>query len=119
MSKKFDLGSVALKPQPLSKPLHNIGVLGKEEYHLDTIRRSLNTGLIDKLKKLYGSEKWKYKLIKNVKEYQKQDLQYAQLIQFEKGANHTANFLIMIMSEIARIDKSADIQVFKDGVNIK
>ncbi|NTU99048.1 hypothetical protein HGA64_03520 [Candidatus Falkowbacteria bacterium] len=121
MSKKFALGNVATQPQP--KPLQNIGVLMKEEPSLDVLRKSLNTSLIEKLKSLYaaeyGTDKWKYRLIKNVKEYQKQDMQHVQLIQFEKGANHTANFLLMILSEIARLDKSADIQIFRDGVKIR
>jgi hypothetical protein len=119
MSKKFELGSIAVKPEPKSKPLQHIGVLGKDEHQMDVIRKALNASLIDKLKKLYNSEKWKYKLIKNVKEYQKQDMQYAQLIQFEKGGSHHVNFMIIIMGEIARLDKSLDIQIFKDGVKIK
>jgi hypothetical protein len=123
MSKKFELGNVAIKAQPSSKPLHNIGVLMKDEPQLEILRKSLNKTLIEKLKTIYlreyGSDKWKYRLVKNVREFQKQDMQHTQLLQFEKGANHTANFLLMILSEIARLDKSADIQIFKDGVQMR
>jgi hypothetical protein len=123
MSKKFELGNVAVKAQPSARPLHNIGVLMKDEPQIDMLRKSLNKSLIGKLKTLYlkeyNSDKWKYRLVKNVREFQKQDMQHAQLLQFEKGANHTANFLLMILSEIARLDNSADIQIFKDGVKIR
>lgn len=122
MSKKFALGNVATKPQPLAMPVQSMGVFKTDEPLMDTFRKKLNEALIEKLKSVYlteyGSDKWKYRLIKNVRLYQKQELQYVQLQQIENGSNYTINSLMMILVEIARLDSSFDIQVFKDGVQI-
>lgn len=90
-----------------------------ENKDLAYFRLKLHTVLIDRLKKVYGKDKWKYTFIQNVNQKYSVTLQYKQLEIFEDGGTRNESILNLMLLEILDNDKKFDVILRKERKNIR
>jgi hypothetical protein len=119
MAKKtFDFSQPKTAPATKKKSVASLDVLSKETDPLEDFKLNFVNSLIGKLKSIYDSDKWKYRLIKNAKQDYNFDLQYIQLNNFEKGKNTSSNIISLILSEVNKVEKETIIKINNGDVKI-
>ncbi len=115
--KKFDFSQPAA-PAKKRESVARLDVLSREVDPLNKFKTNFVNALIKKLKTVYNSDKWKYRLIKNAKQDYNFSLQYIQLDNFEKGKNSSSNIISLILSEINKIEKETVITIENRSIKI-
>lgn len=107
------------QPSPeKKKPAAKLEVLTKEIDPLQALEMNFVSALIEKLKAVYGTDSWKYRLINNAKENYNFSLQYSQVNSFEKGNKNSARIIYLILAEINKFENQTVIKIEKGSVKI-
>ncbi len=108
--KQFDF-SQPTAPEKKKQSVARLDVLSKDVDALEHFKLNFVNALIEKLKSVYDTDKWKYRLIKHAKQDYNFDLQYIQLNNFEKGKNTSSNIISLILSEVNKLEKETVIKI--------
>lgn len=114
--KVFDFSQSKTAPAKKKQSVASLDVLSKDIDPLEHFKLNFVNALIEKLKVIYDTDKWKYRLIKNAKQHYNFDLQYIQLKNFEKGKNTSSNIISLILSEVNKFEKETIIKIEKGNI---
>lgn len=107
MAKQFDLTA--------KKKTQEITMLQKK-LTLDDFRTNLHAALIDKIKELYGKDKWKYSFEKFCLEHHNFVIKPNQLKSFEEGKATMDNVVCAFFMEFLRLENDVTIKIDKNGI---